>query len=124
VLLTRRADNGRWCIPGGQMEAGESAAECCAREIWEETGLRVQVGRLTGIYSDPHRVVEYADGNRYHYLTLTFECTITEGALTLSDETTEVGYFSLAEMETMDVIEAHRERIADALTGQVAAFVK
>lgn len=33
VLLTRRADNGRWCLPGGRMEPGESAAEACARGV-------------------------------------------------------------------------------------------
>ncbi|HNB36321.1 MAG TPA: NUDIX domain-containing protein, partial [Anaerolineales bacterium] len=31
VLLTQRADNGRWCLPGGQLEAGESVAEACER---------------------------------------------------------------------------------------------
>jgi 8-oxo-dGTP pyrophosphatase MutT (NUDIX family) len=40
VLLTRRTDNGQWCLPGGGMDAGESAAEACERELWEETGLR------------------------------------------------------------------------------------
>ena len=38
VLLTRRTDNGRWCLPGGAMDPGESASECCAREVLEETG--------------------------------------------------------------------------------------
>ena len=40
VLLTRRQDNGRWCLPGGHMEAGERADEACAREVREETGRR------------------------------------------------------------------------------------
>ena len=39
ILLTRRADNGQWCLPGGGMESGESAAEACEREVLEETGL-------------------------------------------------------------------------------------
>ena len=73
VLLTRRADNGRWCLPGGAVEAGESVAEACEREVWEETGLRVQVARLLGVYSNPHRLLEYADGNRYHLVALNFE---------------------------------------------------
>ena len=37
VFLTRRADNGQWCLPGGGMEAGESVTEACEREVWEET---------------------------------------------------------------------------------------
>ena len=44
VLLTRRADNGRWCLPGGAMDPGESAAECCAREVLEERGSCWQFG--------------------------------------------------------------------------------
>ncbi|WP_345324352.1 NUDIX domain-containing protein [Candidatus Villigracilis proximus] len=53
VLLTQRTDNGRWCLPGGGMESGESAAEACEREVWEETGLKVRVTRLIGVYSNP-----------------------------------------------------------------------
>jgi 8-oxo-dGTP pyrophosphatase MutT (NUDIX family) len=41
VLLTRRTDNGRWCLPGGGIDSGESAAEACEREALEETGLVV-----------------------------------------------------------------------------------
>lgn len=57
VLLTRRADNGRWCLPGGRMESGESAAEACEREVLEETGLTVRVTRLVGVYSNPDQLV-------------------------------------------------------------------
>ena len=59
VLLTRRTDNGRWCLPGGRTESGESVIETCERETLEETGLEVRVVRLLGIYSSPHRLVEY-----------------------------------------------------------------
>jgi 8-oxo-dGTP pyrophosphatase MutT (NUDIX family) len=62
IVLTRRTDNGRWCLPGGAMDPGESLEECCRREVWEETGLIVRVVRLIGIYSTPHRVTYYADG--------------------------------------------------------------
>jgi ADP-ribose pyrophosphatase YjhB (NUDIX family) len=39
ILLTRRTDNGQWCLPGGAMDSGESVTECCVRELREETGL-------------------------------------------------------------------------------------
>ncbi|MCX6030789.1 MAG: NUDIX domain-containing protein [Chloroflexi bacterium] len=42
VLLTQRADNGKWCLPGGRMETGESASEAGVREAWEETSLEVE----------------------------------------------------------------------------------
>src|SRR6185295_19765609 len=87
ALLTRRTDNGLWCLPGGAMEPGESAAEACAREVWEETGLQVDVLRLVGVYSDPHRLVVYPDGHKVHIVALSFEAKITGGELGLSNET-------------------------------------
>jgi len=42
VLLTKRQDNGQWCLPSGGMEPGESVAEGCEREVLEETGLSVR----------------------------------------------------------------------------------
>src|SRR5215210_810981 len=124
ILLTRRTDNGRWCLPGGQMEAGENVEEACAREVQEETGLEVEVGHLIGVYSSPDRVIEYAGGNRYHVVGLCFECRITAGVLGLSDETTEVGYYSLAEIEQMDLMEHHRERLSDAFSSLATTIVK
>lgn len=124
ILLTRRTDNGRWCLPGGAMDAGESTAETCIREVYEETGLQVEIVRLIGVYSTPHRIVEYADGNRKQMIALSFEARVIGGALGLSDETTDVGYFNLAEIEAMDVMEHHIERIQDALANQAAAFVR
>ena len=82
-------------MPGGHMEPGESATEACAREVWEETGLKVRIGRLIGVYTNPHRIVEYADGNRYQIVALSFEAEPIGGELGISDETTECGYFSL-----------------------------
>ena len=106
------------------MEPGESIAETCAREVWEETGLRVRVGRLIGLYTSPDFVIEYADGNRFQIVGASFEARVVDGELGLSDETTEYGYFAPDEIERMDLMEHHRERIADALVGQVAAFVR
>ncbi len=124
VLLTRRGDNGRWCLPGGHMEPGESAAEACARELREETGLRAHVGRLIGVYSNPHWLLEYADGTRCQMVGLSFEAEPIGGALGLSDETTEYGYFAADEIARMDVMDHHRERIADAFAGAASPFVR
>jgi ADP-ribose pyrophosphatase YjhB (NUDIX family) len=79
ILLTRRADNGQWCLPGGGMEAGESAAEACEREVLEETGLSVCVKRLVGIYSHSDQLVIYPDGGRFQIVALHFEAEITGG---------------------------------------------
>lgn len=124
VLLTRRADNGHWCLPGGGMESGESAAEACEREVWEETGLRVRVKRLVGVYSNPDQLVIYPDGNRAFFVVLSFEAETIDGELSLSDETTAFGYFSLSEMENMPMHGQHKQRVEDALSNASAALIK
>ena len=117
VLLTQRMDNGRWCLPGGHMESGESAAEACEREVWEETGLKVRAARLLGVYSNPDQLVIYNDGNKAFFVVLNFEVQVLEGEVGLSDETTAFGWFSLADMETMPIHAHHKLRVEDAMLG-------
>ncbi len=124
ILLTRRTDNGRWCLPGGGTDPGESLEETCIREVREETGLHVRVSKLIGVYSSPHFIVEYADGNRNQLVSVSFEAEVIGGELGLSDETTEFGYFTPDEIETMDLMEHHRDRIRDALAGQDKPFIR
>jgi 8-oxo-dGTP pyrophosphatase MutT (NUDIX family) len=117
VLLTQRTDNGRWCLPGGAMEAGESAAEACEREVWEETGLQVRVKRLLGVYSNPDQLVIYPDGNKAFFVVLNFEVELISGELGLSNETTAFGYYSVQEMESMAMHGEHKARVEDAMLG-------
>ncbi len=117
VLLTQRTDNGRWCLPGGAMEAGESAAEACEREVWEETGLKVRVKRLLGVYSNPDQLVIYPDGNKAFFVVLNFEVEFLSGTLGLSNETTDFGYYSVQDMESMPMHAQHKSRVEDALIG-------
>jgi 8-oxo-dGTP pyrophosphatase MutT (NUDIX family) len=117
VLLTQRADNGRWCLPGGGMESGESAAQACEREVWEETGLKVRATRLIGVYSNPDQLVIYPDGNKAFFVVLSFEAEIIEGELGLSNETTNFGYYSLQEMDFLPMHGQHKQRVEDALLG-------
>lgn len=123
ILMIRRLDNGLWCLPGGHMEAGENVAEACTREVFEETGLQIQVGKLIGVYSDPHRRVDYLDGRRVQSVVLTFEAQPLGGELRLSNETSAFGWFSPAEIDTLELVDGHRARIAEAFVNQEAAFV-
>jgi 8-oxo-dGTP pyrophosphatase MutT (NUDIX family) len=124
VLLTCRADNGMWCLPGGMIEAGESVVEGCEREVWEETGLRVRVTRLTGVYSDPHNIVVYPDGNQIHIVALNFEVELLSGEPSLSNETTGVDWFPVHAALEKDLFHGHAERVRDALAGKEAAFIR
>ncbi len=124
ILLTRRSDNGEWCLPGGGLDAGESAEKACIREVWEETGLTVEVVRLIGIYTTPHRITVYKDGNRFQYISFSFEVKIVAGDPGLSDEVTEVTFFTLDQIAQIDLMENHRIRLEDACAQQAAAFIR
>ena len=73
VLLIRREDDGKWAVPGGSMVTGESLSEACKREVFEETGLDVNVKRLISVYTSAHRLLAYPDGNKLQVVTLHFE---------------------------------------------------
>ena len=124
VLITKRTDNERWCLPGGGMDSGESVEEACVREVLEETGLKVQVSRLIGIYSSPNSIIIYADGNKIQGFTAVFEAKISGGELGLSDETLDAGYYSLDDMKEVDLMENSWQRIEDALARSDSAFYR
>jgi ADP-ribose pyrophosphatase YjhB (NUDIX family) len=124
VLLTRRADNGQWCLPSGGMEPGESLIETCERETLEETGLMISIERLTSIYSNPDRLVIYSDGNQFQIVTMNFKARWVGGSPRKSNETTEIGFFSIPEIENMDIFPHHRQFISDAISDQPDVYIR
>ena len=124
IFLTRRTDNGQWCLPGGGMDAGESVAEACEREVWEETGLRVRVKRLVGVYSHSDQLVVYPDGNKAHIVALHFEAEVIGGKPGLSNETTDFGYFTEDQIQGLEFLGRHKERIMDTLENRPEALIK
>ena len=125
VLLMQRADNGFWGVPGGNMEIGESVVQATAREVFEETGLVVSVGRLVGVYSDPsnYMIASYPNGSLVHYVNLCFVCKPVGGVLQGSDEGRELAYFAPDALPEK-VLLPHRLRIQDALANQVEPFIR
>ena len=123
-LLTQRTDNGQWCLPGGAVESGETVAEACEREVFEETGLNVRVKRLVGVYSHSDQLVVYKDGNKAFIVAIHFEVERTGGMHGLSNETTDFGYFSVDEMEKLEMLGRHKERILDTFKNQAEAVIK
>ena len=122
VLLQRRADNGHWNLPGGGLELGESLAACCAREVLEETGLTVEIVRLTGVYSDPAiSVIRYPDGEAVQFVAAVFECRVLGGELRADHESLELGWFDPA-APPEPFSPNHRPRLRDALERREAAF--
>jgi len=97
ILLGRRSDaidGALWGFPGGIVEPGESVADGLRREVLEEAGLDVSIGRLIGVYSDPAFAVTYPNGDHTQYVGLLFECQVTRGqARPNDDEMLEWRYF-------------------------------
>ena len=88
LLLVRRGrspDAGRWSVPGGRMEAGETVREAVVRELAEETGLEGVCDRFVGW------VERVGDG--HHFVILDFTVTVLPGEASPGDDATDVGWF-------------------------------
>jgi ADP-ribose pyrophosphatase YjhB (NUDIX family) len=115
ILLHRRRDNEQWALPGGVMELGESLSDCVVREVREETGLDVEPVRIVGIYSDPRHVFAYDDGEVRQEFSICFECRITGGDQSVSDESYEVEFFSSDKIADLPMVDRVRLRVTDFL---------
>jgi ADP-ribose pyrophosphatase YjhB (NUDIX family) len=103
ILLVRRADDGKWCLPCGWVEPNESPEETVVREAREETGLEVEVGRLIGVYT---RRADSGYGP-HSAIAIGYLCEVRGGRFTLSHEIREVGYFRIEDVT--DWHEKHAE---------------
>ncbi|MDH6517957.1 8-oxo-dGTP diphosphatase [Streptomyces sp. SAI-135] len=104
VLVIRRADNGTWEPPGGVLERTEAIEDGVRREVYEETGIKVRVERLTGVYKNMTVGV----------VALVFRCQPEGGHEQLSAESTAVAWLTPDEAVAA-MGEVYAVRIADAL---------
>lgn len=125
ILLMRRSDNQHWGLPGGYVEPGESVVVATEREVREETGYEICVGRLVGVYSDPStQVIEYEDRRRVQAINLCFAAVAgTQGSPTTPDETLEIGFFD-AEALPQPFVPIHEIRVSDAARGALEVWVR
>ena len=105
------------------MMAGESLSEACEREVFEETGLKIKVKRLLSVYTSPHRLLTYPDGNKWQPVNLHFEAEIVDGDLTINQEATAFGFFSFAEIDSLDMHGMDRMRVLDGFMGKTETIV-
>ena len=115
VLLVRVASRG-WEMPGGQVETGETLLGALRREVDEESGCRIDVDRLIGIYSKltPPEMVLHL-----------FGCRHVAGKVRAREEAVpEVGWFSAHEARSLVTHPPSAQRLADALARGDAVFYR
>ncbi len=112
VLLVRRGRPpflGHWGLPGGFCEWKETTEDCCARETLEETGLRVRVGALLGVYSRPGR------DPRGHNVTVLYAARPLSGRAKGGDDAAEARWFTPRELRKLSFAFDHREIVFEQL---------
>jgi ADP-ribose pyrophosphatase YjhB (NUDIX family) len=124
ILLDRRVDPPVWGLVAGAADEDESLPSALAREVAEETGLVVSRFELFGVFSDPSRIVQYADGNTYRVITVAFAVEVRDfGLLHPSPETTELRFVRRDELERLDLAATHRPIIERYLSEETPPFV-
>jgi 8-oxo-dGTP pyrophosphatase MutT (NUDIX family) len=121
VLMVRRIDDGYWELPGGRIEVGETVGQALVREVAEESGLVIELTRLSGIYSDPTHVLVDPDGSVHQQLALCFHAVpvdADQGATPRPDgiETSAAIWCEVAGLADLDMHPAMRLRLRHAVT--------
>jgi 8-oxo-dGTP diphosphatase len=110
VVLIRRGSEpfkGKWALPGGFVEVGETVEEAADRETAEETSLVVEVARLVGVYSDPER------DPRGHNVSVAFLVRVFSGQLAAASDAADIAVLDPASVE---LAFDHSKIIEDALS--------
>jgi 8-oxo-dGTP diphosphatase len=102
VLLVRRRNppnQGKWALPWGLVELGETVQDAARREVLEETGLKVEIEGLLDAQTDIHR--DSGSGLEYHYVLIDYIATPAGGRLRLNPESSRCGWFTLAQTKRL-----------------------
>ena len=80
VMLVHSGDTEQWVAPGGGIDPLEKPADAAVREMWEETGLFVELTGILGVYSGPEFAMTYPNGDRTSYVTTVFAARVVRGS--------------------------------------------
>jgi 8-oxo-dGTP pyrophosphatase MutT (NUDIX family) len=116
VLLVRHAETGHWVVPGGAIEPHEVPADAAVREMWEETGIDVELTRVLGVYGGPEFHVTYGNGDEVSFVVTVFEGRPVAGEPRADgEEILEVRWVAPADAGALSMPAWARLVLADAL---------
>jgi len=115
-LLARHRHSGLWSLIGGGVEPGEEPAESLLREVHEETGARVRIRGIVGVYGGEPMAVTYPNGDRVGYVTTAYDCELLSEASPDPEELLELGWFAREEIPSLP-----RRDWIDRVIGDAAA---
>ena len=104
VLLLRRnnpPNKGKWALPGGLVELGETVQGAAVREILEETGLEVAIEGLLDVQSDMH--ADKHSKLEYHYVLVDYLAKPVGGRLRLDSESSGSGWFDARQIGALNM---------------------
>jgi ADP-ribose pyrophosphatase YjhB (NUDIX family) len=118
VLLVRHVEGNVWTSPGGMIEPYETPADAAVREMWEETGLYVELSHIIGVFGGPLCSTTYANGDKASWVSTVFGARVIGGELRPDgDETLEVRYVGQDEVQHLPR-KAHLDLFLAAAYGQ------
>lgn len=122
LLLTRRVDNRQWALVSGIVDPGEEPASAAVRETKEETGIDIEVMRLSSV--DVTEPIVHPNGDLAQYLNVCFTARATGGdAHVADDENLEVAWFEPDDLPP-DLMKTSRMRIGKALQDKPEAWFR
>jgi ADP-ribose pyrophosphatase YjhB (NUDIX family) len=108
ILLMERIDGSGWCLPCGWVESLERPGDAAVREVWEETGLKVEIKQLVGVFT---RMPSQKFGP-HTMIAVVHLCQVVGGQLTLSHEGLDLRYWPIEEMQNWHGIHEKYARAA------------
>jgi 8-oxo-dGTP diphosphatase len=145
LLLIKRGvepSKGKWSVPGGRVEWGETLIEAVKREVREETGLEIEVGQVAGVYDlvvqdsrfnvrgstnearTGPQVTHHSSPITHHYVIIDYYATPIGGDLTPGDDAADARWVPLEDLDSYELTEHLRERLGEMVDLSDIALAK